>query len=278
MRRLLRAHLVRIWKNGLFWLCAGAMALCGALVCASHYRTMLQYPAEHFALEDVFFFSCPLIGLFMAGLLNLFLGMEYSDGTMHNKLMVGHQRSAIYGASLIAGWAMTGLILLCGALSVLALGLPMFGFFQMERTKLIWMLVSALALGVSTASICVALAMNIQNRAVAVVAAMVLVVLMLFASSYIASRLDEPEMISEGLYFQNGKLIEQGEAFANPKYLTGSARTVLETIFELLPTGQGARLSNLDTRHVERFPWYSLLLSAAVSALGYGLYRKKDIR
>lgn len=278
MRKLLRAHFARLRKSALLWLCAGGMALCGALVCMDHYRVMLKYPGESIMLEGVFFFSCPLIGLFAAVALNLFLGMEYSDGTMRNKLMVGHHRGAIYGASLIAGCAMTGIILICGALSTLALGLPMFGSFQMERSKLMWMLASVLALGVSTASICVALAMNIQNRAAAVVVTMVLVLLMLFVSSYIGGRLDEPEMISEGLYFQNGGVMEQGEVFANPNYLRGSARTVLETVFELLPTGQGARLSNLDARHVERFPWYSLLLSAAVSGLGYGLYRKKDIK
>lgn len=277
MRKLLRAHFSRILKNGLFWLGAGGMGLCGALVSISNYSSMLKYPGESFSLEGSFFFFCPLIGMFAAVVVNLYLGKEYSDGTMRNKLMVGHRRGAVYASSLLVACAAVAFMEVCGAACVLLLGLPMFGPFQMERAQLAGMLLSALMLGVSSASICTAIAMNVQSRAAAAVVALVLMLVMLFVASYIGGRLDEPEMIADAILYQDGGVI-QSEAYANPRYLEGNIRTVLEWIYDLLPAGQGARLSNLETQRLERLPYLSLALGAGVSALGFVFYRKRDIR
>lgn len=277
MRKLLRAHFSRISKNGLLWLGAGGMALCGALVCISNYSTMLKYPGESIPLEGSFFFFGPLIGMFAAVVVNLFLGKEYSDGTMRNKLMVGHRRGAIYVSSLLVACAAVVFMEVCGAACALLLGLPMFGPFQMDWAELAGMLLSTLMLGVSSASICTAIAMNVQSRAASAVIALVLMLVMLFVASYIGGRLDEPKMISDAILYQDGAFV-QSEAYANPHYLDGNIRMVLEWIYDLLPAGQGARLSNLDIRRLERLPWLSLALSAGASALGFGFYRKRDIR
>ena len=57
-----------------------------------------------------------------------FIGTEYSDGTIRNKIVVGHSRSTIYLANLLT-CCFAGLIMcLCFILPTLAIRIPLFGF------------------------------------------------------------------------------------------------------------------------------------------------------
>ncbi len=278
MRRLLRAHFARLWGDRVFWLGVIGMAVCGALVCLSNYRTLMKYPQDvTIALENFFFFFCPVIGLFISVVLSLFLGTEYSEGTMRNKLMVGHRRGKIYLSSLLLGYAVTLLIMISGMLIAYLLGKPLFGPFQMAQKELMQMIFAAVMMSLSTASICVAISMCLQNRAVAAVTSLVVMLLMIFASALLGGRLHEPEIISDAVEFVDGVMV-QGELRPNPNYLRGPLRTVAEWIYDLLPAGQAARLSNLETQRLTRLPWISLLVCVASSAAGFCLYRKKDIK
>ena len=70
----------------------------------------------------------PFLPILHAAFVSLFLGLEYQDGTLRNKLIVGHSRGQVYCSCLLT--SITGCfgILLAWALGAVA-GIPRLGWF-----------------------------------------------------------------------------------------------------------------------------------------------------
>ena len=97
MSRLLVSTFIRMLKKVIFWffvLCMFAYGVYTALNIASEARI-------GFVLDRCLFECLPLMGLISAIFTSLFIGSEYSDGTIRNKIIVGHSRIRIYLANLI---------------------------------------------------------------------------------------------------------------------------------------------------------------------------------
>ena len=75
-------------------------------------------------LEGQFFEYAAFIGILAAAFISLFLGTEYSNGAIRNKVAVGHSRLSIYFAGLITGFAASLLCMAGYMLSCLAVGAP----------------------------------------------------------------------------------------------------------------------------------------------------------
>ena len=69
-----------------------------------------------------------LIGVLSAIFCSLFLGVEYGDGTMRNKIIAGHKRTDIYLSNLITNLSASLLMCLSYILSNVVLGIPLLGF------------------------------------------------------------------------------------------------------------------------------------------------------
>lgn len=116
---------------------------------------------------DTIFFSFSLLtGILLSAFISLFIGTDYSDGTMRSKLVIGHTRYGIYLSGLITCTAAGLLMCLSCLIASLASGLPLSGFFESDIRLVIS---TALGIAVMTAafsSICTLTAMLRQNRAV----------------------------------------------------------------------------------------------------------------
>lgn len=109
MSRLFSANLMRLRKSRIFWL--GEIFMAGyALFVYDSARSNIESsgPINNW---NLYFYNVLLLsGIVMALFVSVFLGIEYNDGTVRNKLMVGHRRGDIYLANyitcLLAGLAM----------------------------------------------------------------------------------------------------------------------------------------------------------------------------
>lgn len=93
-----------------------------------------------------------------------------------------------------------------------------------------------------------------------------------------AGNIEIPLMHPEYL---NWVVTETGETIPgepNPRYVGGTARVVLESIQDLLPTGQSLQYMRADVAHPVRLPLYSLIDIAAFTATGAALFRRKDVK
>ena len=255
MRNLLRANFSRLWKSKALWLRAD--------------------PEGGIALDEAFGQVFPFLPLLYAAFLSLFLGVEYQDGTLRNKIIAGHARWKVYAASLLSGAAGCWVVLLGWLLSI-PIGVLKFGWFTAPAAGLALELAVALGIAAAIAAILTLLGMLLPNRAVAAVLAILLVLGLLLLGSVLYNALWEPEYLTGMVMTANG--IEMGEAQPNPNYISGTLRTVFQFLVDTLPTGQSILLANQELGR----PGLSLAASGAIvllcSGCGVAAFRRKDLK
>lgn len=271
MRNLLRANFSRLWKSKALWLCAaGAFAFSAAFLLG-----LRADPEGGTTLDEAFGQVFPFLPLLYAAFLSLFLGVEYQDGTLRNKIIAGHARWKVYVASLLSGAAGCWVVLLGWLLSI-PIGVLKFGWFTAPAAGLALELAVALGIAAAIAAILTLLGMLLPNRAVAAVLAILLVLGLLLLGSVLYNALWEPEYLTGMVMTANG--IEMGEAQPNPNYISGALRTVFQFLVDTLPTGQSILLANQELGR----PGLSLAASGAIvllcSGCGVAAFRRKDLK
>ena len=88
MYNLLSTDFARLWKNKSFWSCFIAGILICLVTVFGDYHSLELYQ-EPKPLDEVFFCNVPLMGLISAIFVSLFLGADFSNGTIRNKISAG---------------------------------------------------------------------------------------------------------------------------------------------------------------------------------------------
>lgn len=276
MRNLLSAGFSRLWKQKIFW---GGLLLMSASVVAIMLLQLRNSALNLYPVTlglDTFLPGCFLfIGCFAAVFAALFLGTEYSDGVIRNKLIAGHSRDAVYLSSLLLCAAYSLLVCAASIAAVLVVGVPLLGppadlLLLLKRLGCGVLLVAAFS-GLFTLP-----AMLIRNKSVLSVFNTICFFGLLFSAIYIMQRLEAQEFIMEASYVLDGEYIP-GEYIPNPAYLRGAARAIFEFFEEFLPTGQSFLISQLEVPHPLRLGLYSLLVTVLTTLVGILAFRKKDI-
>lgn len=275
MSKLLDAGFARLWKNKLFYLEIIMFCIMAAFVSCTMFREVKNWNAE-IHLEDAFFNCTPFILLFAAAFVALFTGSEYSDGTIRNKLIVGHTRFGVYLAEFIVNSVATLIVYAAHLVVALALGLPMFGFFTVPMSRVLLPLLDALFMIIALSALFTMLTMLIGAKASSAVVCLVLVCALFIAGMFLRSALDEPEMYTDYIGIENGIFI-MGDPVPNPRYLTGIKRQVYQFLYDFLPMGQAINVANYSAFQWY-YPLYSLILTVITTVPGLLLFRRKDIK
>ena len=278
MTKLLSAGFYRLFKSRVFWIMLAICVLIQVLVCVDNFRYEQERPDNPVILDDIVFSIVPAIGFISSALISLLLGEEYSDGVVRNKLTVGHRRIHIYLSNLIVCTVGSFLTLVALFLSGGLLGFALFGGFTYETGTLLWLFLCSFLLTAALSAINVLVAMACQNKAMAVVVSLGLVLVMLFAGSYLDSFLDEPEMQYGAMVMDENGVMEFVDPVPNPRYVSGMTRTVMAYAEDIIPMGQAVQINNLELERSARWPLFSAAVFTAVSALGYAIFKKKDIK
>ena len=276
MSNLLRADFFRLWRSKSFWACmifqvgAGVFfpSLCYIQGKKSHYYYTLD---GEFAAYTAFL--CILSALFCA----LFIGTDYSDGSVRNKLLVGHRRWEIYLSHLIT--CSTGCLLMCVGylLPYLAVGTPLLAPFQEEANTLLLYTLAGLMLAVALASLYTMIAMLIPNRTVSAVVALVLSFGLLLLGSYLYSSLHYPDTYTTVSYdAATGEMIEEEKPY--PFYLQGTKREIYQTLCDIVPGGQAMQCAAGDAPNLPLLPVYSAALTVVTTGVGLWGFRRKDLK
>ena len=100
MSKLLSVNFARLKQNKAFWISMVITFLFGGYAPFANYMQMQDMNFEY-TLEMGFFNYSVLAFILLSIFVSLFLGTEYSDGTIRNKIVVGHTRIHIYLSSFI---------------------------------------------------------------------------------------------------------------------------------------------------------------------------------
>lgn len=277
MRNLLSAGFHRLWRDKVFLISVLAVFLISVVAMLNGVRQALSAIANGFSrtLDDLYFFQAPMLGLYCAVFISLFIGTEHAEGIMRNKIVVGRGRTEIYlsnfivcltaGFCLVAAWLLGGLV-----------GIPTLGLWVIGIKGLLFYILIALFITTALSSIFVLLCMLSTNKAVTAVIAILIAIALLLVSAYINNRLEAPEFLSGVVITSEG--IQMGEPEANPSYLGGTMRTIFEFLEDCLPSGQGISMAQIEIGR----PVLSLVSSAVITLftliIGIFAFRRKDLK
>lgn len=281
MSRLLRASFRRLWKNKLFWGCMIFMALNALDTVISQYVSFIKYGGEK---ETYFYQSQPLgqtvaVSVIAAIFIGLFIGTEYSCGTMRNQLCIGHKRTAIYFSNLAVCIAAAVMMHVVYAAVTVIGGFIAFGNFITDPGTLAEFFAVSLIVVTAFAAILLPISMLVSSKSAGVAATIMTSFVMLMAAMVINSGLNEP-MMYEGytLIDSSGQQITEPET-ENPFYVTGTKRKVYEALYDILPSCQAWRVQMDDMpENPAVIPLWSAAVIAAATACGTAGFVRKDLK
>lgn len=276
MMKLVHANFARMIRNRIFWLSEAFVAGYSVFVYQMAARNLKRNPA---AMNwNLYFFNAMLfIGILIAVFTAFFIGVEYSDGTIRNKLIIGHKRRDIYLANVLvcftAGLIQFATYMLVSAVSgILITGATMMGLHEAGWCLLYCVLIIA----AYTAVICLT-AMLDSNKARVVLEEILLVAAFLILTSQIYRDLAEPEYTNRVVLTQEGGY-QAEENVPNPKYVTGTKRVLYEWIDAFLPADQAMYVIDSEAVYSLRAPCCLLLETIVLILTGVYVFQKKDIK
>ena len=274
MRKLLSANFSRLFKSRLFRIeMLIAISMAGLLLFVNQFEGASSIKYMDYPYFSQFIYN-PVV---FAAFITLFIGTEYSDGAIRNKLSTGHSRLAVYGSNLCVSIIMSVLFVLVQIAVCLSIGLLVFEPFRLPMDQILAAAMTACLTTTSSAAIYTAMAMNIQNKAFSVITAVALSFAVMLLVSMIAGTLYAPEMVYEYTKKTATGLI-YGPLVPNPGYIRGTARSVAEWVNDILPQGQLYSVYSYDFDRCARWPATAAVVLVASTALGYYLFSKKDIK
>lgn len=289
MIKLLRANMARLFKSKVFKVAeffAVGWSIFGVIinyldykkVFGDKYEEMLQ---SNRIMDNAPFILCSYLPIILAVVVGLYIGTEYRDGTVRNKIIAGHGRFRIYFANLITVFAAQIIIFLTSVASVLASGIPV---FKMTPGLSIgyYLKVSSMILlaGFACCAVFIAVSMCVQSKSTGVVIVMIISMMFLMSSVQIREMLNAPEYYEAYSYVDDeGKTVKEPRR-KNSNYLRGTKRKVYETIYKADPYTPMIELSNeseLPEKSYE-FPLYSCGLIIVSSAVGSAIFKKRNLK
>lgn len=277
MNKLLSANFTRLKRDKIFWITTAAMLILSAVVMinSGKYADVDSNNVVK-TINEVYFNLVPIIGTFCAVFILLFLGAEYSDGTIRNKIVIGHKRADIYIADYItafAGSAVIYIAMLIGGLT----GIFYFGTWTDEISGLIAYIAIGLFLIASITSILTLISMLCTNKAISAVLTILISIFLMIAASSIYQVLCEPETTREMVSITLDGVV-LGDEIANPAYVSGWKRQLFEWLLDFLPTGQGIKMANLEVTNPVVNIVYSIIFTVIVNISGVFAFRRKDLK
>ncbi len=276
MRNLWRADFYRLRRDKLFHLLLALMALLGAALPVIHALDRLKNQVVWTPDDSclTFVFAVPVLSALLTA---LFVGSEYSDGTLRNRLIVGHRRSHIYLANAAV----------CGAASVMLsaayivphtiLGLLLLGGFETAWSSLLIYTGLSLTAGLAFTACFVLIAMLCRSKAYTAAACLLLTFALLFSGIHIVSALNEPEYYSAYSYTENGETVSEDQT-KNPNHLSGVKRDIYAFLYDFDPGGQVIQLANMKAEHSARLALYDGLILMLTVGCGMLVFRRKDLK
>ena len=280
MRKLLSANFSRLWRSKIFLLLEIICFAIGVFVyslVAINTRNLghgwLEYNAHAYFYLPILFIAV-VIAIFAC----FYIGTDYSDGTLRNKLIVGHSRTGIYLSYFLTTTIVALLLVAAYLLAVPVVGFPFSGSAVITFVELQpWRIMNFVLVIMEYTALFVLLSMLDSNKARNVVINLLVAVAVIMAGMMLYGRYAQPEFVNHVVMLPDGG-IELKQGAANSKYLSGTIRTVVEWITLIMPSGSVMLSLDRNLGFDWRNPALSVILIAVLTAIGIWLFKKKDIK
>lgn len=292
MSRLLRADVARLWKSKTFWVCLFILCLYAIYMPLQIYYNLRDYPDYCVTLEEMLFNGMLSVQVVIAIFIGLFVGTQYSDGFLRNKLIIGHARVAVYGSNLIVVLiAITIMDLAVSVLSIVIYRLLVGGLSGSITVFTVLYLCEYMALA-ACGALFLLISMAVSSKAVGSVVVVVTAFVLLIAAIDIEMRLNSISHNGEEVYVGagdnftyayidgEGNVVEVEITEDTPHYMTGKKRERYEFLYDFLPSGQSVQFISMVKipDDMVKFPLYSMSIMIATSVCGVFIFCKKNVK
>lgn len=274
MIKLLDAGFTRLRKNKLFLVLSLFTIIFAIFLIYTKYRDMVTYK-DNVELESLMLMYSVLIGIVIAIFTSLFLGVEYSDGTIRNKITIGHKRVNIYLSNLIIITMTSIFSYILFLIIVTSIGIPLFGTSSIIFKELIMKILIVFVTIIAYASIFTFLAIIISNKTITAVVSIMLAFGLMISALTCFNILETP------LYIQEARMINgetKMEKVPNPKYPSEKKKKICQYLLDINPAGQMYQVLGKDASNLKKFPLYSLGICGVFTSIGLVMFKKKELK
>ncbi|MBP3635650.1 MAG: ABC transporter permease subunit [Bacilli bacterium] len=274
MIKLLNAGFTRLRKNKLFWLLTIFSIGLALFMIYTQYSDMKKY-GEVIEVYQLMLNYSTIIGIVIAIFTSLFLGVEYSDGAIRNKISIGHKRTNIYLSNLIITIITSLFSYILFMIVIAIVGIPLFGTITIPIStllKLIWCIFVTI---IAYCSIFTFIAMMISNKTITAIVSIILVFGLMMCALTSLNILSAQEYIQAGA-FVDGEM--QFKKEKNPRYPSEEERKVHQTLLDINPAGQVFQLAGRSAPNLKVLPLYSLGIIVVFTGAGLVLFKKKELK
>lgn len=285
MNKLLHADFARLFRKKLFWFESAFMLLYPVFLILLSYRDTKRYGYTLWFEENVWTSGSSAV-IAMAILVPMYIGTEYADRTVRNKLIMGHGKGRVFLSNMITMISAAVILMTIWNVVYFALGGVLMEFCNpFGRDILICLEVYAAVLFMTAMLVFISMFITYKGAAAAV--CMVFCLSLMLFGMLIKTRLGAPEMISKYMLENPGADAEFStnmnyslnyEMVPNPDYIPEGRYK--EFLRYTMRTSVGAQLADVSNGHEIVWEWFLLfdnIMIAAISVGGALLYKRKEI-
>ena len=262
MINLLSAGFSRLFRNMAFRIGTGIMMFLPVMAVLLNNADKTN-PRE--PLDGVYYAGVCVVWLIIASFVSIFVGQDYNEKTMHNRLIAGHSRVSIYLADLIV--TLTGAVIMQAAAIIAgsAVAIPLFGMYtEPVSTVIVTQLLIVCGMAVYTALV-LFICTVVTTKSYAQGISMVVVLAMFIAGN--------------SVYDNVQKLREKAAQENIPVTQLIPENSVKDTMYYALPTSQAdVILRGGLPEKAGKMIAFDLASAALLTAAGMLVFRRKDIK
>lgn len=272
MRELIRANFQRMFKSRLFWGCVLFMYIvsAGELLSSKIEQLTGAGSAVASVLDSLLYDGALRLCVVMAVFVSVFIGTDYSDGTIRNKITLGHHRSNIYLANLIVCASAAVIMQAIHLFSLIIPGSCLFHDMTAATNEVIMLiLLDMLAINAFSA-IYVAICMTSRSKSTSAIVSLLFVFSVSLLSLIIFQELLQPEYVTDSVSL---------ELVRNSYYVDGLKRSLFVFLNDVLPSSQIMQLESQQViGHTDRFIIYDLAIMAVMTLGGIIVFQGEDLK
>ncbi len=278
MTKLFSANLARLRRDILFIFCTASMFIFGIVstVIVNRENDALLH---NDTADNVFGGYIMPVCILLAFICCDFFGVEFK-GTIRNKLNVGYTRVQVYAAQYLSCLAAGAILSIAFLLPAVILGEILLGGFKTSLSALFSYFICGTALTAACVSLYCLLMAIAARKSSGTALTVFIMLLTMWAGRQVEIFLNLPAKTHHPIE-ENGEI-----TFAyidNPRYPTGIKRTILEYVYDILPSTQSLQIkyfpqNSVPMGHALRLALFSVIIALIAFVLGAKIFEKKDLK
>lgn len=239
-----------------------------------------NFPVSYRNADGLIFVGGIYLIFVLAIFIGEFIGREYSDGTIRNKLVCGHTRRNIYLSKLIVCSVACLIFHLLYILVSVLMGILLIDGTTMTIGQLMLSSLAGSFAMTAITALMLFISMLIPHKAAGSVCCLLLALLMMFGSLTIYERLQSEEYYDAYTYTDEDTGISIFvDRQRNPHYPTGIRREIYEFLNEYLPFSQLYSIVIMESEFDLNGIWivYDCITILLVSGAGAIIFKRKDL-